>query len=209
MKSIAIPTMGRLLAAVALCTASILSSPAGLAAENSSAAQPQSRGSPMETRWRQLQQTIHPEIVIRRSEEFGRDYPDSRYRQANLKILADARKAFFAQQEARLSSEALDDPAGDGIYRGDLLQAMRGDKDAAYRVSEMYRLGSHGLAKETLRSTQWLRIAAELGNGRASWEVANIYNRDGAMAEAARFEAKAVRDGFRIPPRLPNRGLEY
>lgn len=163
----------------------------------------------MEGRWRHVQQTLDPEMVIALSDEFRRDYPNSRYRQANQRIRADARKALRAQREARLSTEALDDPAGDVTYRADLVQAMRGDKDAAYRVSLMYRQGSHGLAKDAQRSAQWLRIAAELGNGRASWEVANIYNRDGAMAEAARFEAKAVRDGFRIPPRMPNRGVEY
>lgn len=163
----------------------------------------------MEAQWQQLRRVTDPELVVRLSEEFQQAYPGSRYRQANLGIQAGARRFHHAQREARLSSEALDDPAGNGSYRADLVQALRGGKDAAYRVALMYRKGSHGLAKDARRSAQWLRIAAELGNGRASWEVANIYNRDGAMAEAARFEAKASRDGFRIPPRMPNRGLEY
>jgi TPR repeat protein len=209
MKSIAIPPMIRLLAAATLGAVVLVPFLGAQSAENSSPRQVQSRESAMEAHWRQLQQTVQPEIVIKLSEEFGRAYPNSRYRQANLRLQADARKAFRAQQEARLSSEALDDPAGDATYRIGLIQAMHGDREAAYRVSGMYRQGSHGLAKDPQRSAQWLRIAAELGNGRASWEVANIYNRDGAMADAARFEAKAVRDGFRIPPRMPNRGLEY
>lgn len=209
MKSITIPATTRRLAAAALCTVALFSSAAAQTAETASPGQQQSRDSTMEARWRHVQQTLDPEMVIALSDEFRRDYPNSRYRQANQRIRADARKALRAQREARLSTEALDDPAGDVTYRADLVQAMRGDKDAAYRVSLMYRQGSHGLAKDAQRSAQWLRIAAELGNGRASWEVANIYNRDGAMAEAARFEAKAVRDGFRIPPRMPNRGVEY
>lgn len=209
MKSIAIPATIRRLAAAALCAAALLSPAAAQMVETELPGQQQSRDSTMEARWRRVQQTIDPEIVIALSDEFRRDYPISRYRQANQRIRADARKALRAQREARLSTEALDDPAGDVTYRADLVQAMRGDKDAAYRVSLMYRQGSHGLAKNPQRSAQWLRVAAELGNGRASWEVANIYNRDGAMAEAARFEAKAVRDGFRIPPRMPNRGIEY
>lgn len=207
MKSKAMHYMTRLLAAAVFGTTTLLS-PAQ-AAEAPPASKGQYQDSAMEAQWRQLQQTIHPEIAIKLSEEFQRDYPNSRYRQANIRIQAGARKAFQARQAARLSSDALEDPAGDGAYRADLTQAMRGNRDAAYRVALMYRQGSHGLAKDPQRSTQWLRIAAELGNGRASWEVANIYNREGAMADAARFEAKAVRDGFRIPPRFPNRGLEY
>jgi TPR repeat protein len=209
MKSKAMHHMTRLLAVAVLGSAILLSSLAVQAADEPPARKAQVQGSAMEVQWRQLQRTIHPDVVIKHSEEFQRDFPNSRYRQANMKIQAGARKALRAKQEARLSSDALEDPAGDGSYRGDLIQAMRGNKDAAYRVALMYRQGSHGLAKDPQRSTQWLRIAAELGNGRASWDVANIYNREGAMAEAAKFEAKAVRDGFRIPPRLPNRGLSY
>jgi len=206
MKPKAVHYVSKLLAAIIFGTA-ILLSPSVQSAEQPPARKAPGEASAMETQWRKLQQTLHPEIVISLSEAFQRDYPHSRYRQANLKIQDGARKALRAQHEARLSSDALDDPAGDRAYRGDLTQALRGDKNAAYRIALMYRKGTHGLAKNPQRSTQWLRIAAELGNGRASWEVANIYNRDGETADAAKFEAKAVRDGFRIPPRMPNRGL--
>lgn len=206
MKPKAAHYMSSLLAAAVLGGASLWSS-AAPAVEARPAREAQTAAVEMETQWQELQQALLPEIVIRLGEKFQRDYPHGRHQQAGMKILEDARKAFRAQQEARLSTEALDDPAGDGAYRGDLMLALRADKDAAYRIGLMYRKGTHGLAKDPLRSTQWLRVAAELGNGRASWEVANIYNRDGEMAEAARFEAKAVRDGFVIPPRLPNRGL--
>lgn len=200
--------ISRLLAATVIGTATLLSLSAQ-AAEGPPTRKSPSQASAMETRWQKLQQTLHPEVVISLSEAFQRDYPQSRHRQANLKIQDGARKALRAQHEARLSSDALDDPAGDRAYRGDLTQALRGNKDAAYRIALMYQKGTHGLAKDPQRGTQWLRVAAELGNGRASWEVANIYNRDGKMAEAAKFEAKAARDGFRIPPRMPNRGVTY
>lgn len=206
MKSNSARHMSRLFAAAVLGSASLWVSSAS-AVEARSAREAQTGAVEMEAQWQELQQALLPEIVIRLGEKFQRDYPQGRHQQSGMKILEDARKVLRAQQEARLSTEALDDPAGDGTYRGDLLKALRGDKDAAYRIALMYRQGTHGLAKDPLRSTQWLRVAAELGNGRASWDVANIYNRDGEMAEAARFEAKAVRDGFVIPPRLPNRGL--
>ncbi|MCK9380042.1 MAG: SEL1-like repeat protein [Sulfuritalea sp.] len=209
MKSIAMHQMTRLLAATFLGTAILLSPRAAQSAEEPPARKAQSQSPAMEAQWRQLQQTIPPDIVIKLSEEFQKDYPNSRYRHANRYIQAGARKALLAQQEARLSSDALEDPTGDDAYRRELIQATRGSKDSAYRVALMYRQGTHGLSKDPQRTKQWLRVAAELGNGRASWEVANIYNRDGEIDDAAKFEAKAVRDGFRIPPRLPNRPLGY
>ncbi|MCM2287702.1 MAG: hypothetical protein NDI67_01635 [Sulfuritalea sp.] len=208
MKPKAVHHMSSLLAAAVLGSASLWS-PASPSAAERPASAAHTGAAEMEAQWLELGQALLPETVIRLGEKYQRDHPHGRHRQAGMTILENARKVFRAQQEARLSTEALDDPAGDGAYRGDLVKALRGDKDAAYRIAQMYRQGTHGLAKDPLRSTQWLRVAAELGNGRASWEVANIYNRNGEMAEAARFEAKAVRDGFVIPPRLPNRGLGY
>lgn len=161
----------------------------------------------METRWQELQQTVHPEMLIKRSAEFRMDFPKSRYAPANRRIHAGAQKAFRAQQEAKLTSEAIEDPAGNQVYRGELIRAMRGSKESAYRVAKMYEKGTQGLPKDRRRTEQWMRIAAELGMGKASWEVANIYNRDGRMADAAKFETRAVRDGFVIPPRVPNRNI--
>ena len=161
----------------------------------------------METRWQEIQQTVLPELLIQRSAVFRMDFPKSRYAQANRKIHVGAQKALRAQQEAKLSSDAVEDPTGDQAYRNELIPAMRGSKDAAYRVAKMYEKGTHGLAKDPHRAEQWLRIAAELGLGKASWEVANIYNRNGQMADAAKFETRAVRDGFVIPPRVPNRNI--
>lgn len=161
----------------------------------------------METRWQELQQTVQPEILIRRSAEFRMDFPKSRYAQANRKIHVGAQKAFRAQQEAKLTSEAIEEPTGNQAYRGELMRAMRGSKESAYRVAKMYEKGTQGLPKDPHRTEQWMRIAAELGLGKASWEVANIYNRDGRMADAAKFETRAVRDGFVIPPRVPNRNI--
>jgi len=166
-----------------------------------------SRPAAMESRWQEIQQTVHPELLIKRSAEFRMDFPKSRYAQANRRIHVGAQKAFRAQQEAKLSSDAIEESTGNHGYRGELIQAMRGSKDSAYRIAKMYQKGTHGLPKDSHRTEQWMRIAAELGLGKASWEVANIYNRDGQMADAAKFETRAVRDGFVIPPRVPNRNI--
>lgn len=175
--------------------------------DNAAARKANSQAAEMETRWQQIQQTVHPEMLITRSAEFRMDFPKSRYAQANRTIHVGAQKALRAQQEARLSSDALEEPTGNQAYRGELIRAMRGSKDSAYRVAKMYQKGTQGLPKNPRRTEQWMRIAAELGLGKASWEVANIYNRDGKMAEAAKFETRAVRDGFVIPPRVPNRNI--
>lgn len=131
------------------------------------------------------------------------------YGQANRGIAVGAQKAIDALREARLSLEALEEPSGDDAYRDELAQALRGGKDAAYRIAVMYRQGSHGLPKDSHRSEQWLHVAAELGNGNASWQVAQAYNRDGQMGEAAKFEAKAIVAGYRPPVRLKTRGMNY
>ncbi|MDO8787712.1 MAG: hypothetical protein Q7J42_06545 [Sulfuritalea sp.] len=175
--------------------------------DNAAARKANFRPAAMESKWQEIQQTVHPELLIKRSAEFRMDFPKSRYAQANRRIHVGAQKAFRAQQEAKLSSDAIEDPSGNQGYRGELIQAMRGSKDSAYRIAKMYQKGTHGLTKDSHRTEQWMRIAAELGLGKASWEVANIYNRDGQMADAAKFETRAVRDGFVIPPRVPNRNI--
>jgi hypothetical protein len=42
---------------------------------------------------------------------------------------------------------------------------------------------------------QWLHISAGLGNGLASWELAEYYNYGGRVADAARFEKRALELG--------------
>jgi len=62
------------------------------------------------------------------------------------------------------------------------------------------------VATNLRRTEQWLRFAAELGNGIASWELAEIYNHGGQLGDAVRFEKKALDLGYRPPPRLATRG---
>lgn len=163
------------------------------------------RASSMEKRWQELQQAIRPDVLMKLSEAFAREFPDSKYSEADRSIQEGARRAFDAVRQARLSADALEEATGDVRYRNELTQALRGDKESAHRIAMMYKDGANGLPRNERRAEQWLRIAAELGSGNASWQVAQIYNRAGLVGDAARFESKAMEAGYRLPVRLPTK----
>lgn len=157
-------------------------------------------------RWQKIQTVLRPASLIVLCEEFQRDLPTSQYSRQVKRIEASARHAIEIQRSAGLSGDFFEDAVGDDGYRESLRKAVRGDKDAAYGIALAYKKGSLGVAASARRTEQWLRFSAELGNGLASWELAKIYNRNGLVADAARFEQKALDLGYRPPPRLPTRG---
>ncbi len=160
----------------------------------------------MEARWQEIQTTLRPTRLIVVCDEFERDFPSSQFGQQIKAIQAGARQALDIQRSAGLSGDLFEDAVGDSDYRDNLIKAVRGDKDAAYRIALAYKTGRSGIAASPRRMEQWLRFAAELGNGRASWELAETYNLEGLVADAARFEKKALDLGYQPPPRLPTRG---
>lgn len=159
-----------------------------------------------EPRWQAIQATLRPARLIRLCEDFERDFPGSEFSQQIRVIIVGARQALDSQRSAGLSSDLFEESAGDKGYRDDLIKALRGDKDSAHRIAIAYRDGSAGVAANPRRTEQWLRFAAELGNGIASWELAEIYNNSGQVGDAVRFEKKALDLGYRPPPRLATRG---
>lgn len=160
----------------------------------------------LEQRWEVLLTTLRPARLIRLCEDFEKDFPGSEYTQQIRVTIAGAQQALESQRSARLSGDLFEESAGDKGYRDDLIKALRGDKDAAHRIAIAYRDGTSGVAASPRRAEQWLRFAAELGNGIASWELSEIYNQSGLVGEAARFEKKALDLGYRPPPRLATRG---
>ncbi|MCK9381107.1 MAG: caspase family protein [Sulfuritalea sp.] len=160
----------------------------------------------IEERWQVILVTLRPARLIRLCEEFERDFPGSEFSQQIKVNIIGARQALESQRSAGLSSDLFDEPAGDKGYRDDLIKALRGDKDAAHRIAIAYRDGTSGVVANPRRTEQWLRFAAELGNGIASWELSEIYNQSGQVGDAARFEKKALDLGYRPPPRLATRG---
>lgn len=160
----------------------------------------------MEKRWETLLATLRPVRLIRLCEDFERDFPGSEFTQQIRVTIAGAQQALESQRSARLSGDLFEESAGDKGYRDDLIKALRGDKDSAHRIAIAYRDGTSGVAASPRRAEQWLRFAAELGNGIASWELSEIYNQSGLVGDAARFEKKAFDLGYRPPPRLATRG---
>lgn len=159
-----------------------------------------------EERWRAIQATSQPTRLIRLVEEFERDFPASPFSLEGHKLGTAARRALAIQRSVGLSAEFFDDPVGDAEFRKRLNAAVRGDSEAAYRIALAYRSGTAGVGVSFRRMEQWLRFSAELGSGKASWELAEIYNVGGFVADAARFENKALELGYRPGIRLPTRG---
>ena len=76
---------------------------------------------------------------------------------------------------------------------------MRGDKDAASRVSDMYAQGSNGVAVNPQRAEQWLRYSALLGNAIACYTLyRNLADKGDPDAEF--FGPEAIRLGY-VPPK--------
>lgn len=150
--------------------------------------------------------TLRPAKLIVLCEAFANEFPASERGKVVEAVGTSARRAIEIQRTAGLSGDFFEDVVGDGAYRENLHGAVRGNKAAAYEIAMAYKNGNSGVVASARRKEQWLRFSAELGNGKASWELSEIYNRGGFVADAARFEQKALELGYRPAPRLPTRG---
>lgn len=149
---------------------------------------------------------IQPARTVKLAEECEREHPNDPLMEDIRRIASGARQAMEVQRAAGLSADIFEDTYGD-VRLDDLIRrASRGDGDAAYQIARTYKDGRSGIAANTRRMEQWLRFSAELGNGRASWELAEFYNYGGLVADAARFEKKAQELGYNPGARLPSRG---
>lgn len=167
---------------------------------------PVSQSARMDECRQHIQATVQPARLIKLSEECERDFPATHFAEQIRATAAGARRSLDIQRSIGLSGDFFEDSAGDAAYRDNLGKAVRGDKDAAYLIALAYRLGLSGVTVSSRRMEQWLRFSAELGSGLASWELAEHYNYIGLVADAARFEKRALELGYRPPFRLPTRG---
>lgn len=167
---------------------------------------PKSEQPNMQSRWQDVQVAVGPTKLLKLAEQFERDFPFSAVDQQNQALQVCAKKTLDIARTAGLSSDFFDEMVGDASYKSRLKSAVRGDKEAAYQLALAYQAGSAGVAKNARRAEQWLRFAADLDHAHASWQLAEIYNHEGLIADAARYEKKAADLGYPVPLRLPNRG---
>jgi hypothetical protein len=92
---------------------------------------------------------ILPGDVKKSAKDFLQDYPNSRYNAQIQVALSGAEDALRALSSpfVRLSVSAFQTAKGDELFMTDLRKALRGDKDAAERISLMYRNGHSGFLK--------------------------------------------------------------
>lgn len=156
-------------------------------------------------RWTEISSVRRPSRVVELCASFQRDYPNSAHRDEARALEAGASRAVAIKREVGLTGEFFETTRGDAAFDARLLGAARGDAEAAYRVAVAFGDGKSGVSASLYRHEQWLRFAAELGHARASWDLAQIYNAYGRVADAAHFEKRATDLGYKPPPRLSNR----
>lgn len=137
------------------------------------------------------------------AEAFLQSFPNSKYEAQTRVALAGAEDALNALSSrfVRLSASAFRVGKGDALFAEDLQKAVRGDKDAAERISGMYRAGSNNLEANPLRSEQWLRYSALLGNAISCYQLYRQLAQKGDP-DAEFFGPEAERLGYRPPKGL-------
>lgn len=153
-----------------------------------------------------IEAATQPARTVKLAEECERELSHDPLIDEIRRIASGARRAMEVQRSAGLSVELFEDPYGDARFHDLIRKSARGDGDAAYQIAQAYKTGQLGISTSTRRMEQWLRFSAELGNGRASWELAEYYNYGGLVADAARFERRAQELGYQPGVRLPSRG---
>jgi hypothetical protein len=154
-----------------------------------------------EKAWARIDQTVVPAERLKLLKEFIETFPKSRFVQAAQVQLERAVVSEAATQRNRVQ---IDTKIGDNEFKTDQAKALDGDKDAAFRVAQMFELGTNGVPADERRMVQWLRHASELKNGIASYKLYNYYNTRGMDRDAVRYENIAREQGFTPPARLSN-----
>ena len=149
--------------------------------------------------WARIDQTVVPAERLKLLQDFIAQFKDSRFAQAAQVQLERAVLSEAATQRNRVQ---IDTSAGDAEYRTDQAKALDGDKDAAFRVAQMFERGSNGVPQDERRMVQWLRHASELKNGIASYRLYVYYNSRGMDRDSVRYENRAREQGYILPERL-------
>jgi hypothetical protein len=178
------------------------------AASQSRARQPSTAKSSKQSeaaRWQEIQSTRRPTRIVALCKTFQRDFPASARRDEAKALEAGAFRAAMLKRDVGLTGDFFETTRGNAGFNANLLAAARGDADGAYLAARAFADGKSGVPASKQRHKQLLHFAAELGHPDASWEMAQLYNIDGRVADAAHFETRAISLGYKPPPRLSNR----
>jgi hypothetical protein len=156
-------------------------------------------------RWQEIQSTRRPTRIVALCKTFQHDFPDSARRDEAKALEAGAFRAAMLKRDVVLTGDFFETTRGNDAFNANLLAAARGDADGAYLAARAFTDGKSGVPANKQRHRQLLHFAAELGHPGASWEMAQLYNIDGRVADAAHFETRAISLGYKPPPRLSNR----
>lgn len=157
--------------------------------------------------WGRLQAAQWPPDVLRLAGEFLQRHPDAeRSRRLGAEVAQDgARQAaeILRRPDVLLNRGAFGtaEAVRGEAYETDVRKAGRGDKDAAARVGRQWATADR-LGPARSRYEGWMQLAAELGNGIASYELARHFRRQDQPQAAARWEARAIELGYTPPPTL-------
>ena len=96
---------------------------------------------------------------------------------------------------------------GDEEFRREHAKALSGDRDAVFRVAQIFRQGSNGVTPDDVKMVSWLRHASEQDHKVASYQLYLHYLDRGLDRQAIHYEKLALRQGYVLPARLdPRRG---
>lgn len=147
----------------------------------------------------QLQQALWPADIVGAADRYLQRYPQSPFAAQARQWREQARSGVrvLAERDVQLYRGAFQGSTADAAQRDELRRAALGDRTAAVRLA---RAARQATPPDTPRYIGWLQYAAQLGDERASYELALHYRRDAQPVRAAVYEARAVELGF-VPPR--------
>jgi hypothetical protein len=152
-----------------------------------------------EDAWAAIDRTVVPADRAKLLKAFLDAFPQSKHIQAAQVQLT---RAVLSEAATKVNRVQIDENIGDAEFKSDQAKALDGDKDAAFRVAQMFERGSNGVPAEERRMVQWLRHASELKNGIASYRLYQYYVSKGLDRDAVRYENRAREQGYVLPERL-------
>lgn len=153
-----------------------------------------------------LQEALWPAEIMRLSADYLRQYPRGPWSDASRLLYERARDSMrvLARSDVHLYKNAFKPSDLPPEVRADTRKAALGDQDAAIRLAHLFRKLDKNLAEANSRYVGWLQFASQLGNDRASYELALHFRALDQPAMAAMYEARAVALGYVPPAALDN-----